>query len=320
MRIFWAPGRVNLIGEFTDLVGGLALPVALDLGIRLECVPSERTSLESDARPDAGGWRRYVTAVEDELAVHGRPAVGIAGTVRSNLPIGAGLSSSAALEVAVAIALCAVAEFDVEPLDLARALQRAEHRAVGVPSGIMDQAASLLGRAGHALLLDTGTLEYDYVPLPPHLALVVVESGVSRNLESSAYADRRRELEEGHPRRVRHIETENERVREVVEILREPGQPRLVQLGRLFAEGHASLRDDFQVTVPELDTLVELAHEAGAVAARMTGGGFGGSIVALVDGDRTDDFTRRLLTQYRRRVDHRGTAHVCVASDGAREL
>ena len=320
MRIFWAPGRVNLIGEFTDLVGGLALPVALDLGIRLECVPSERTSLESDARPDAGGWRRYVTAVEDELAVHGRPAVGIAGTVRSNLPIGAGLSSSAALEVAVAIALCAVAEFEVEPLDLARALQRAEHRAVGVPSGIMDQAASLLGRAGHALLLDTGTLEYDYVPLPPHLALVVVESGVSRNLESSAYADRRRELEEGHPRRVRHIETENERVREVVEILREPGQPRLVQLGRLFAEGHASLRDDFQVTVPELDTLVELAHEAGAVAARMTGGGFGGSIVALVDGDRTDDFTRRLLTGYRRRVDHGGTAHVCVASDGAREL
>ena len=320
MRIFWAPGRVNLIGEFTDLVGGLALPVALDLGIRLECVPSERTSLESDARPDAGGWRRYVTAVEDELAVHGRPAVGIAGTVRSNLPIGAGLSSSAALEVAVAIALCAVAEFDVERLDLARALQRAEHRAVGVPSGIMDQAASLLGRAGHALLLDTGTLEYDYVPLPPHLALVVVESGVSRNLESSAYADRRRELEEGHPRRVRHIETENERVREVVEILREPGQPRLVQLGRLFAEGHASLRDDFEVTVPELDTLVELAHEAGAVAARMTGGGFGGSIVALVDRDRTDDFTRRLLTGYRRRVDHGGTAHVCVASDGAREL
>ena len=320
MRIFWAPGRVNLIGEFTDVVGGLVLPVALDLGIRLECVPSDRTSLESDALPDDGGWQRYVTAVEDELAVHGRPAVGIAGTVRSNLPMGAGLSSSAALEVAVAIALCAVAEFDVEPLDLARALQRAEHRAVGVPSGIMDQAASLLGRAGYALLLDTGTLEYDYVPLPPHLALVVVESGVSRNLESSAYADRRLELEEGHPRRVRHIETENERVREVVEILREPGQPRLVQLGRLFAEGHASLRDDFQVTVPELDTLVELAYDAGAVAARMTGGGFGGSIVALVDHDGTDDFTRRLLTEYRRRVDHGGTAHVCVASDGAREL
>jgi galactokinase len=296
------------------------LPVALDLGIRLECVPSERTSLESDARPEAGGWQRYVTAVEDELAALGRPTVGIAGTVRSNLPIGAGLSSSAALEVSVGTALCAVAEFEVAPLDLARALQRAEHRAVGLPSGIMDQAASLLGRAGHALLLDTGTLEYDYVPLPPHLALVVVESGVSRNLESSAYADRRRELEEGHPRRVRHIETEDERVREVVEILREPGQPRLEQLGRLFADGHASLREDFEVTIPELDTLVELAYDAGAVAARMTGGGFGGSIVALVDRDRTDDFTRRLLTKYRRRVDYGGTAYVCVASDGAREL
>ena len=296
------------------------LPVALDLGIRLECVPSERTSLESDRMPNDGGWQRYVAAVEDELAALGRPAVGIAGTVRSNLPIGSGLSSSAALEVAVATALCAVAGFHAEPLDLARALQRAEHRAVGVPSGIMDQAASLLGRAGHALLLDTGTLEYEYVPLPPHLALVVVDSGVSRQLESSAYGDRRRELEAGEPARVRHVETENARVREVVTILREPGQPRLAELGRLFAEGHASLRDDFEVTIPELDTLVELARDAGAVAARMTGGGFGGSIVALVEQERADAVARRVVSEYRRRYGERGRAYVCAASDGAREL
>jgi len=320
VRSFWAPGRVNLIGEFTDLAGGLVLPVALDLGIRIDCEASERTSLVSDAVPEDSGWHRYVTAVEEELAALGRPAVGIAGTVRSNLPIGAGLSSSAALEVAVASALCAAADFHVEPLDLARALQRAEHRAVGVPSGIMDQAVSLLGRAGHALLLDTGTLEYEYVPLPSHLAIVVVESGVSRQLESSAYADRRRELEGGHPARARHIETENERVRDVVEILREPGQPRLEELGRLFAEGHASLRQDFEVTIGELDALVVLAYHAGAVAARMTGGGFGGSIVALVDREHTDDFERRLLDEYRRLYDHGGTVHVCAASDGAREL
>ncbi|MFL6036238.1 MAG: galactokinase [Gaiellaceae bacterium] len=319
-RAFWAPGRVNLIGEFTDLVGGLVLPVALDLGIRLECVPSERTSLESDALPDDGGWQRYVAAVEVELAALGRPAVGIAGTVRSDLPIGSGLSSSAALEVAVATALCGVAEFHVEPLDLARALQRAEHRAVGVPSGIMDQAASLLGRAGHALLLDTGTLEYEYVPLPPHLALVVLDSGVSRQLESSKYGDRRRELEAGEPARVRHIETENARVREVVAILREPGQPRLAELGRLFTDGHASLRNDFEVTIPELDTLVELAREAGAVAARMTGGGFGGSIVALVEQERADAFARRVISEYRRRYGKRGRAYVSAASDGAHEL
>lgn len=320
MRAFWAPGRVNLIGEYTDLVGGLVLPVALDLGIRVEGAAAGRTSLESEALPGEGAWRRYVAAVEEELAELGRPPVGIEGTVRSNLPIGAGLSSSAALEVAVATALCGVAEFEVDRMDLARALQRAEHRAVGVPSGIMDQAASLLGRAGHALLLDTGTLEYEHVPLPPTFALLVVESGVSRQLESSSYGDRRRELEAGHPGRLRHIETENERVREVVEILREPGQPRLAELGRLFAEGHASLRDDFEVTIPELDTLVDLAREAGAVAARMTGGGFGGSIVALVDEERVDDVGQKVLREYRRRFGEKGAVHVCVASDGAREL
>jgi galactokinase len=224
------------------------------------------------------------------------------------------------LEVAVATALCAIAGFDIEPLALAQALQRAEHRAVGVPSGIMDQAASLLGRAGHALLLDTGTLEYEHVPLPARLAILVVESGVSRQLESSAYGDRRRELEAGHRARVRHVETENERVREVVAILREPGQPRLADLGRVFAEGHASLRDDFEVTIPELDGLVELAYESGAVAARMTGGGFGGSIVALVDNGRADEIGERVLREYRQRFGEKGAVHVCVASDGAREL
>jgi galactokinase len=320
VRSFWAPGRVNLIGEYTDLAGGLVLPVALDLGIRIECVATERTSLVSDAVPADRGWQRYVTAVEAELAELGRPAVGIEGEVQSNLPIGAGLSSSAALEVGVATALCAVADFEVEPLELARAAQRAEHRAVGVPSGIMDQAASLLGRAGHALLLDTGTLEHEHVPLPPQLALVVVDSGISRDLESSAYADRRRELEQGHPQRVRHVETENERVREVVEILREPGQPRLEELGRIFAEGHASLRDDLEVSITELDALVVYAYNAGALAARMTGGGFGGSIVALVDRARIDGFEHRLLKEYRHYFDHGGAVHVCSASDGAREV
>jgi galactokinase len=199
---------VNLIGEFTDLSGGLVLPVALDLGIRIDCVAAEQTLLTSDAfrgTSDDADWGRYAGAVEMELADLGRPPLGIGGTVHSTLPVGAGLSSSAALEVAVAIALCAVGDFALEPLELARAAQRAEHRAVGVPSGIMDQAASVLGRAGHAILIDTSTLAYEYIPLPPQLALVVVDSGVSRRLESSAYGERRRELEAGQPARVRHV-------------------------------------------------------------------------------------------------------------------
>jgi len=310
---------VNLIGEFTDLTGGLVLPVALDLGIRVDCVASERSLLTSDAlrgTSDDADWGRYVAAVEVELSDLGRAPVGIEGTVHSTLPIGAGLSSSAALEVAIAVALCAVADFELDPLELARATQRAEHRAVGVPSGIMDQAASMLGRAGHAILIDTSTLEFEYIPLPQELALVIVDSGVSRRLESSAYGERRRELDAGHPARVRHVTTENRRVSEVAAILREPGQPRLGELGPLFAEGHESLRRDFEVSIPELDLLVALAVEAGAVAARMTGGGFGGSIVALAERDRAEKLARDVLAEY----GDKGAAYICEPSDGAREL
>jgi galactokinase len=314
---------VNLIGEFTDYSGGLVLPVALDLGVRIDAEASERTLLASDALPGTsaeGGWGRYVAAVHEELAALGRRPVGIEGTVHSTLPIGAGLSSSAALEVAVAIALCAVAEFVVEPLELALAAQRAELRAVGVPCGIMDQAASVLGRAGHAILLDTDTLSYEHIPLPPRIALVVIDTGISRRLESSAYAERRRELEAGDSARVRHVESENERVREVAAILREPCQPRLGELGALFAEGHESLRTDFEVTIPELDLLVDLAVDAGALAARMTGGGFGGSIVALVERARADELAERVVAEYRGRAREKGAAYVCAASNGAREL
>jgi len=343
----WAPGRVNLIGEFTDYSGGLVLPAALDLGIRIDCAASNRTVLTSEAFPgpsdEAGGWGRYVSAVEAELGALGREPVGIAGHVSSNLPVGAGLSSSAALEVAVATGLCAVADFRLEPLELALACQRAELRAVGVPCGIMDQAASVLGREGCALLLDTGSLAYEQVALPPELALVLIDSGVSRRLEGSAYAERRRELEQGlaaldgrNPReltaadverlagapgrRVRHVVSENRRVAEVASILGEPGRPRLAELGELFAEGHESLRRDFEVTTAELDLLVSLALEAGAVAARMTGGGFGGSIVALAEREGAEALAGRVVAEYRHRGHAGGGAYVCRASDGAHEV
>jgi galactokinase len=310
-RTFWAPGRVNLIGEFTDLVGGLVLPVALDLGIRLDVRETDEIRLES-AIADPG-WTRYVDAVAVELELLGRPWVGIAGRLHSTLPVGAGLSSSAALEVVVALALCAVADFRLEPLELAQAARRAEHRAVGVPCGILDQAACVLGRAGCAILLDTATLEHQPVPLPPELGLVVVHSGVSRRLEDSGYAVRKRELEEGHPARLRHVTSESERVLAAVEAFRGRDFDRL---GEVFRDGHESLRVDFEATIPELDRLVELAYAHGAVAARMTGGGFGGAIVALVGREETDAFVESVLAEY----GPAGRAYACTASDGAGEL
>jgi galactokinase len=322
-RAFWAPGRVNLIGEHTDYTGGLVLPAALELGLRLECAPAAGAirlrsgEFEGEVELDATGagdgvtgWGRYVAAVAAELDALGRSPVGLVGTIESSLPAGAGLASSAALEVVVATALCAVAELSLEPVELALTAQRAEHRAVGVPCGIMDQCVSVLGEEGHAILLDTASLEHRAIPLPPELDLLVVDSGVRHRLEDSGYAARRRELEqalvvlEGRSpaavapgeaeelaqaarlepalaRRLRHVVSENARVREVVAAL--TTEPRdLIRVGELFRDGHESLRRDFEVSIPELDLLVDLSYRAGAVAARMTGGGFGGSIVALV--------------------------------------
>jgi galactokinase len=310
-RLFFAPGRVNLIGEYTDLVGGLVLPAALDLGITLTCERADAVELRTD-QPSAG-WERYVDAVERELAACGRPPVGLRGSLATTLPPGAGLSSSAALEVVIALGLCAVADFALEPLELAQALRRAEHAAVGVPSGIMDQAASLLGRARHALLLDTGALTYEYVPIPDALSLVIVHSGVHRALAESGYAERKRELEAGDPRRLRHVQTENDRVLAVADALRRDDR---AALGELFRAGHESLRTDLEVTTPDLDRLVALAYECGAVAARMTGGGFGGAIVVLVERVDAEAFTERVVSAY----GTQARAFVSEASDGAREL
>jgi galactokinase len=298
---FWAPGRVNLIGEHTDYSGGLVLPVAIQLGIGLTVEPAERITLVSEGEPvelaadgvaETCGWGRYVAAVAQELGAAGRAAVGIEGAVEADLPPGAGLGSSGALGVVVALALCAVADFELEPLELARACQRAERRAVGVPSGILDQAASLLGREGCALLLDCGTLEHRWVKLPEELAILVVDSGERHTHEGSGYADRRSELEAGHPARVRHVRTENERVRAAVDAL-EHGD--VAALGPLFAASHASLRDDYEVSTPTLDGLVQAALAAGALGARLTGGGFGGSVVALAERDRAEEVLRATL-------------------------
>lgn len=358
MRVFRAPGRANLIGEHTDHTDGLVLPAAIDRAVTLRGEPGgDRIVLTSadaagtvDVAADgsevpASGWGRFVAAVAAELDALGRPPIGFRGEVTSDLPQGAGLSSSAALEVVVGLALATVADLELAPLDLAALGRRAEHRAVGVPSGIMDQAASVLGRDRHAVLLDCGTLEHRHVPLPGDHALLVIDSGVRRQLETSGYAERSRELAAALPvlhgrrpsevepdelptllaevadvpaRRLRHVVTENARVRAVETAL---GAGDLAEVGRVFAAGHASLRDDYEVSVPELDTLVELSVAAGATAARMTGGGFGGSIVVLAPEDGADALAAEVMHGYRRaHPDRTAEVHVCRAADGAAEV
>ena len=351
--VTWAPGRVNLIGEHTDYSGGLVLPAAIQLGVTVEVLArADEISLSStrsgDAPPfaaDGGGpvarsWARYGQAVAVELAELGRPPVGLVGTIDSDLPAGAGLSSSAALEVAIALALCAVAGFEVEPLELALACRRAEERAVGVPCGILDQAASLLCREGEAILLDCGTLEYRPVRIPAHAALLVVGSGVERSLEGTGYAERTRELgralaavgatrstevelaavsglDELSQRRLRHVVTENDRVRRMADALEADDLPKA---GRLLSASHASLRDDYEVSIPELDLLVELAESAGALGARLLGGGFGGSILALVEANAAEGVASKVVAEYRARTGRDGRALAVRPSSGAHVL
>jgi galactokinase len=305
-----APGRVNLIGDHTDYTGGLVLPMAID---RWTTVRGERfgdvVALRSEHEPtdvevpldvvDPAAieppWGRYVAGVVAEA----RPRFGLSGRVSSTVPVGSGLSSSAALEVSVALAL----GVQGEPLAVAGLCQRAEQRASGVPCGIMDQLASVAGVEGAALLIDCHTLELTPVELPPatEAEVVVVHSGVARSLAASAYAERARQCANAariigplwaavpgdverinHPivrARARHVLSENERVRAFAAALRAGDLP---AAGRLMADSHASLRDDFEVSTPELDRLVaRLSERPGVFGARLTGAGFGGCVVAL---------------------------------------
>ena len=306
-----APGRVNLIGDHTDYSGGLVLPMALDwattvtldrAGTMLELTSSveaqpavvDLARLGDPSRVEPP-WARYVAGVAAVV----RPERGGTGTVDTELPLGAGLSSSAALEVAVALAL----GLRGTPVEVAAACQRAEHLASGVPSGIMDQLASMAGVAGNALLIDCTSLDVEPVPLPDGVEVVVVDSGERRALSSSAYAERRRQCEEAASligplrdatiagverlddelllRRARHVVTENARVVAFAAAL-QAGDP--ATAGALMVESHASLRDDFDVSTPGLDRLVDdLCRTPGVFGARLTGAGFGGCAVALAE-------------------------------------
>jgi galactokinase len=301
-----APGRVNLIGDHTDYTGGLVFPIAIDRWTEIVATSAPRVRLSSaddeqllDLALDStvaatSGWVRYVAAVIEELS----PAHGIDGAVTTTIPIGAGLSSSAALELAVALAL----GFEGPAVDLAQLGQRAEHRATGVPTGIMDQLCIAMAREGHAMHIDCHTLDIVHVPVPDDVA-IVVRLITRRSLEGSGYAARVRQCAAAEDligplrladlamveriadplvrRRARHVVTENQRVREFADAF---AAGELRRAGELMSESHVSLRDDYEVSTRSIDEAVDrLVAAPGVFGARMTGGGFGGCVVALCE-------------------------------------
>jgi galactokinase len=316
---------VNLIGDHTDYQDGLCLPMAIDrdVHVRFEARSDGRVrvcsrefdgtvELPADGHVDPAtvspAWGRMVAAVLAVLAARGRTSVGVDVEIASDVPVGSGLSSSAAFAVAFGLACAHAAGMPLDGIDLALAARDAEHVATGVPCGVMDQIASVFGQAAHALLLDCRTLRITPVPLPEAVAVVVAHSGVTRRLEQSAYAQRRAACEraaarlgvttlrDARPEQVagdpiaRHVVSENERVRSFADALR---RGLLERCGELMLESHASLRDDFGVSTVELDRLVECLVEAGAYGARLTGAGFGGCAVALCAADRAIDVAQR---------------------------
>ena len=335
-----APGRVNLIGEYTDFNDGFVFPMTVDSGIYIavrarddktvrvasirydELVEYELDELE---KPKSGSWSSYVLGVVEELRLRGHLAHGFEAVVDGNLHLGAGLSSSAALEVATGVSLQQIARFEMDPVDMVKLCQYVEHNYANVMCGIMDQFACGIGRSGHALLLDCRSLDYENVPVElGDYRFVIVNSEVERSLALSAYNTRRAECQEAVEhfrhydssiralrdvdmdlvekfggelppvvhRRCRHVVAENERALAAVAALKSGS---LDAFGRLMTESHRSLRDDFEVSCEQLDLLVELAHDTeGVLGSRMTGAGFGGCTVSLVQKDAVPELINRL--------------------------
>ncbi|MDT5273031.1 MAG: galactokinase [Acidobacteriota bacterium] len=365
-RIFRAPGRVNLIGEHTDYNGGFVLPMAIERETVVAAAPrADRTvraysasldeelsfDLDHPGPPRRGIWLDYVEGVAQALESRGVRLTGADLLIDSDVPAGAGLSSSAALEISVGLALARVSEQEVDGVTLALAGQQAEHTYVGTLCGIMDQFVAALARERHALLIDCRSLEAEPVPLDTtEAAFVVADTRVKHELSSSEYNVRRAEcargvellrerlpgitqlrdvsredfrlygdtLPEPIRRRCRHIVTENERTLDAARALRAGD---LVEMGRLMYQSHDSLRDDYEVSSPELDVLVELARGLdGVLGSRMTGGGFGGSTVSLVRREALEEFERALSEGYERETGKRPAILVSEAGAGAAEV
>ncbi|MGX4656718.1 galactokinase [Micromonospora sp. SCSIO 07396] len=340
-----APGRVNLIGEHTDYNDGFVLPFALPLRtvVAADPQPGERWTVrseisdrpvdfgaaEADAPGRVAGWGGYVAGVVWALRGAGYAVPGVRLAVASDVPLGSGLSSSAALEAAVLAALADLGGLDLPAERRPRLAQRAENGYVGAPTGIMDQSAVIRCRAGHALFLDCRDESVDHVPFDldaAGLAILVIDSRAPHRHADGEYASRRASCERaadllGVPalrdvpvadldaalgrlpddetrRRVRHVVTENQRVLDTVALLR---ADRVAEIGPLLTASHASMRDDFAITVPEVDTAVEAALAAGALGARMTGGGFGGCVLALVEAAAAEPVAAAVRAAYAER-------------------
>lgn len=348
-RSFVAPGRVNLMGDHTDYNDGFVLPLALDRACTVRVAAADGTTvtatsaqLDGEVEVAADGttepamvdpsWGRFVAGVVRVLTERGVTVTPARLEVDTTVPVGSGLSSSSALAVALTLALGG----DVlDRVDAARVASAAETVASGVPGGLMDQLASLFGQAGHALLIDCRSTEVTPIAIPPGIAVVVVHCGVPRTLVGSEYATRRAECEGvaaalGVPAlrdataeqvrespRARHVVAENERVLTMADAL-----PRgdLSVLGPLLLQSHASLRDDFGVSTTELDTLVDVLVGSGAAGARLTGAGFGGCVVALVQRNHADDVLAKTTVRYRAATGIEPMGFVARAVDGAHAL
>lgn len=358
-----APGRVNLIGEFTDYNEGFALPCAIDRDtivvararpdrvIHVVAADNQnredRFSLESTLMPvQPSSWANYVRGTMASLLHNGHKLGGAELVIAGNVPQGAGLSSSASLEMAIGQAFKALFRLNVSPTELALAGQRAEHTFAGCQCGIMDQLVSAHGCADHAVLLDCRSLETTPVPMPPDTAIVIVESGIRRGLVDSEYNQRRKQCEQAAAafgaralrdvsrerfdaesnkldplvaRRARHVITENERTLAAVQALRAGD---LARMGQLMRESHDSMRDDFEVSLPPIDALSKLMNEEIGVdgGARLTGGGFGGCVVALVPATMASHAKTTATRGYRTPQGTPPVVHLCRASDGAGTL
>ena len=349
-----APGRVNLIGEHTDYNDGFVLPMAIDRAFWIALSPRADSQvrirsldLEVDSAFDlhslmkGEGWIEYIKGVANELQKAGHELMGFDAVMTGDVPRAAGLSSSAAVELATARAFAAVSNFAWDAAQMAKISQKAENEWVGVNCGIMDQMASAASKEGFALFLDCRTLEYQHAPLPADTSVVILDTSTRRGLVDSAYNERRSQCEEAARwfgvkalrdvsvdelkrsnglsevvmKRARHIVTENARVLEAVNVMKTGDVKRL---GELFNASHNSLRDDFEVTNEALDQIVECAQQrSSCYGARMTGAGFGGCAVALVQEENAQEFTNAVSAAYKQRSGLDASVYVCKASEGA---
>lgn len=364
-RVFRAPGRVNLIGEHTDYNDGFVMPAAIDFTTSVTISPraDRRLSVFSenfgaaiefdldDPNPRAANhWSDYVIGVAVVLEQSGVRLLGANLRIRGEVPIGSGLSSSAAIEVATAHALIANSGHSVPPSELAKLCQRAENEFVGMRCGIMDQFISCIGQVGKALMLDCRSLEYKLLPLPAEVRLVICNTMVKHELASSEYNARRAECEaavhhfaQSRPnvralrdvtslelersqmdlsdviyRRCHHVISENARVLEAAKALESID---LEAFGQLMNKSHRSLRDDYEVSCKELDLMVELAGQVeGVFGTRMTGGGFGGCTISLVKDPNVEDFKRTVARGYEEATGLTTEIYVCSAAAGAEEV